>query len=228
MRMFTLLLILSSLSLTNAETWLEGDFSINPDFTYFYTEGDFPHPPPAEWYLTTGQRNLYSTLLEEVRDTYSFMIYGAQFLYTPGDSEDGVEDRFEMELMGEIPWGDPRLSVTDLWYEGNLMYIHVRYELEESQNRRLEALKSPVYPVSGGWGEASSLKEDGRWKALEMAVRQSVRNYWQPREYSRPRELSGQVFLRDFPRYGIFSGMHRASIMARFRFDPVVKYPSHD
>jgi hypothetical protein len=227
MRRFSLsFLFLFTLSSLFSLTWLEGDFHINKDFTYFYSErSDFPHPPPAEWYLTTGQKNLYHALMEDVHYLYSFMIYGAQFTYIPGDTQDGVEDRFTMELLHQIPWGDPQLSVTDLWYEGDELFIHTRYRLNESQSRRLEALKSSVYPVSGGWGESTSLEDRGRIKAVEAAVRQSVRNYWQPREYSRPRELSGQVFLREFPRFGIVHGNHRASIMGRFRFDSPVPYP---
>ncbi len=218
-----LLLLLPELS---ALTWLEGDFSLSKDFTYFYKEGeDFPLPPPPEWYLSEGQKTLYRTLLEDVRFLYSLRIYGARFRYTPGDTRDGVTDLFEWELAGEIEWGDPALSVTDLWFEGEEIYIHVRYELSPTQAARLEAWESPVFPVSGGWGEASLLTENTRREAVRLAVRQSVRNYWQPREYDRPRELSGQVFLREFPRFGRAQGNERAFVMTRFRFDPVVSYP---
>ena len=209
-----------------ALTWLEGDFSINKDYAYFIKEGnDFPLPPPPEWYLTTSQRNLYHTLMEDVRFLYSLMLYGARFTYVPGDSRDGVEDRFEWELMGEVAWGDPALSITDLWFEGNELYVHIRYRLSPTQAARIEAWESPAFPVSGGRGEYSMLKENSRKEAVRMAVRQSVRNYWQPREYNRPRELSGQVFLREFPRFGLGQGMEKASVMARFRFDPVISYP---
>jgi len=223
---FFLLLLLSLTPEIFGLTWLEGDFSISKDFTYFLKEGeDFPLPPPPEWYLSEGQKNLYRTLLEDVRFLLSLRLYGARFRYTPGDGRDGVEDLFEWELAGEIGWGDPALSVTDLWFEGEELYIHVRYELSPTQAARLDAWESPVFPVSGGWGEVSLLKEDTRREAVRMAVRQSVRNYWQPREYARPRELEGLVFLRDFPRFGKAQGMERAFVMTRFRFEPVVLYP---
>ncbi|MDC7223321.1 MAG: hypothetical protein PQJ60_06235 [Spirochaetales bacterium] len=220
------LLILTISPLLSALTWLEGDFSLNRDYAFFLREEeDYPLPPPAEWYLSDSEKNLYNTLLEEVRFLYSFMLYGARFVYIPGDSRDGVEDRFEWELMGEMSWGDPSLEITELWYEGKELYVHVRYTLSPSQAARLEAWESPVFPVSGGWGEFSALEENGRREAVKQAVRQSVRNYWQPRIYERPRELSGQVFLREFPRFAQGPATERAFVMTRFRFDPVVSYP---
>jgi hypothetical protein len=223
---YFLIFLMTLTPLLSAITWLEGDFSINKDYTYYYKEGeDFPLPPPPEWYLTTSQKNLYRTLLEDVQFLYSFMLYGAQFLYIPGDATDGVEDRFEWELMGELEWGDPSLKVTDLWFEGDRLYIHVRYYLSPTQAARLEAWESPVYPVSGGRGEYSFLKENSLPEAVKRAVRQSIRNYWQPREYNRPRELSGQVFLREFPRFRMGEGNEIASVMTRFHFDPIIKYP---
>ncbi|MBN2628812.1 MAG: hypothetical protein JXA95_19265 [Spirochaetales bacterium] len=222
---FPLLLLLLPAGLFGL-TWLEGDFSISRDFTYFVKEGEkLPVPPPPEWSLSEGQKTLYRTLLEEVRFLYSLRIYGARFHYIPGDTRDGVEDLFEWELTAELEWGDPSLSVTGLWFEGDDLFIHVRYRLSPTQAARMDAWESPAYPVSGGWGEVSLLSEDSCRESVRMAARQSVRNYWQPREYDRPREISGQFFLRDFPRFAKASGMRRASLMCRFRFDPIVSYP---
>lgn len=207
-----------------AQTWLEGDFHINRDYTYYYADGE-SFPPPPEWKLNEGQAGAYRTLADETAYLYSLRLYGARFTYIPGDARDGVEDRFSMELLGRIPDGDPRLTVTDLWFEGRELFIHTRYALEESQAARLRALESTVYPVGGGWGEASVLEEEGRLMAVEAAVRQSIRHYWQPREHNRPREITGQVFLRDFPRFGIKQGNHHASVMVRFRFDDPIAYP---
>ncbi len=59
------------------------------------------------------------TLLEQARVLLSGMVYGWSFSYIPGDKARRVEESFVLTPLAQIPWGSPRLRVTETEVDGD-------------------------------------------------------------------------------------------------------------
>ena len=161
--------------------------------------------------------------LEEAALYFAAMIYGWSFRYEIGERARGIgEDFGRLEPMGQIPWGDPRLAVTDVMRDGQRMRVWADYRMDASQQRRMGTWRmgtargiqgrgfSPLYGPSpdSTWLEI-------RYAALTDAARIAVREMVRANERNRPREVSGIISLASFPRFYVRSGQLVAS--ARFR-----------
>ncbi|MCL1836791.1 MAG: hypothetical protein FWG46_04505 [Treponema sp.] len=161
--------------------------------------------------------------LQEAALYYSAMIYGWSFHYDIGERARGIAEDFDVfEPMGEIPWGDPRMSVTEVETRGMTLRIWTDYRLNETQQRRIlrwrtgtvrNAQSIGYCPLEGPTSE--SLWLDIRHAALKDAARAAVRQMLRGSERNRPKEASGYISLASFPRFFIDSG--RWTAVARFR-----------
>ena len=90
------------------------------------------------------------------------MIYGFEFSYTPGDLRRNVEEKFSINQISVIDWGDPGLKIRKRGpvnsaggAERNRVNISFLYYTEEKQRSWLQYWSSgsfPPYRWKGGRG----------------------------------------------------------------------------
>jgi hypothetical protein len=90
---------------------------------------DREYPLPTE--------SLRRRALEEAAMFYSAMIYGWSFHYDIGERARGIEEEFELTPLGIIPWGDRKLSATDVELRDQKLCLWTDYRLDDPQKRRV-------------------------------------------------------------------------------------------
>ncbi len=154
--------------------------------------------------------------LEEASLVLGGMIYGWKFEYEVGERARGIEETFSLSEQGRVPFGDPRLSVTDAEADTHRLTVWISYVPDESQSRRLAYWKSGDFkPVSGAGSAPLAAPLEGKRAALEDAARAALRAYLRGTERNRPKEARGAIALVGEPRYRVDSGKWTA--VARFR-----------
>jgi hypothetical protein len=209
---FVLLLVLVSHAST--DELLQGRFwwELEP---YYPTEDEYP----------LSEETAIRRLLEEARYTFSGMLYGFEFVYTPPDKAREVEEVFRLEPIAEIPWGDPRLQVRQSWVREKRLYATLTYRVAPFQEARLQGWGSNAIPTAGGQARAELyLGFPQRTVAIEKAVKQAIREHLRERYFNKPREARGQVLLREVPLMGIVEGSYRASVDVKVQIDQVEPY----
>jgi len=166
---------------------------------------------------------------------FSAQIYGWSFHYDVGERARGIKEEFELNPLGEIRWGDPRLYVTHANFENRELQptIHrlaaflsawMDYRLTDAQRRRLEMWqKGNIRPAQAvGYSYIGGSTEGQTWlavkkNALEDSARAAVRAMLQGSERNRPKEVTGFISLESFPLFYMDSG--RQAVHARFRVE---------
>ena len=166
----------------------------------------------------------YRRALELAALFFSAQIYGWSFHYDVGERARGLAEIFELTPLGEIPWGDPRLFITDAYFHNRVLSMWLDYRPSDAQGRRLAMWsKGNIRPAQAtGFAFMHGPIEESEWlairkRALEDSARVAVRAMLQASERNRPREVTGYISLERFPAYWIDAG--RWATQARFRVD---------
>jgi hypothetical protein len=164
-------------------------------------------------------------LLEQARVVIGAMIYGYRFVYTPSDRARGVADRFEVTPIGEVPWGDPRLSVVWVLRQKDRISGRIAYELADFQSARRRAWSTNTLPTATGRAEESLFAgPEARQQSLTKAIEQAIRDYARGRMDNKPRELRGEVVIWE-PPYTVFgAGSYQTTVKVKLRIDEAVPY----
>lgn len=202
---------------------LEGDF-------FMYLE-----PKPADTLFQEGpeasgpgfdKEEVIATLLEEARLSFSGRLYGYRFSYTPPDKTRGVAEEFRLELLAEIPWGDPGLSFRQgTLRDGNVYHAELAYRIPEELYPWYESWWSSSLESAEGHGSAPAhLGLPGKQKALSEAVKQALRSHFRPRFRDKPRRITGEAVLSEAPVLGLRSGAWQVSVRVRLRRVDILPY----
>ena len=179
--------------------------------------GAYPVP------LETAERSL----LDDARQLISAMVYGWSFRYIPGDTSRSVAEQFVLTPLAEIPFGSPRLRVTETEVSDHetRLWARVLYTLNDDEARRRASWQSTTAAMSTGEGKASVIKgTGGRRASLEDAVRQAIQLGLHSRYLNTPREVSGVVVLWDDPQTRIGSGSYTTVATVKFLLSEIVPY----
>jgi hypothetical protein len=173
--------------------------------------------------------------LQEAALYYSAMIYGWSFHYDIGERARGIAEDFGVfEPMGEIRWGDPRLSVTDVTRNDTKLRVWTDYRMSDIQQKRIQLWRTGTVrnaqamgycPMEGPSPESGWL--DIRHAVLKDAARSAVRAMLRASERNRPKEATGYISLASFPRFYIDSGRWAASVRFRVQINEVVPFAAH-
>ncbi|GMO25570.1 MAG: hypothetical protein Ta2F_00920 [Termitinemataceae bacterium] len=172
--------------------------------------------------LDSAEASLWA--LEDAQSTFSAMIYGWSFDYTPADRQRGIEEYLSLKPEGEVLFGDDKIQITDARIDGDMYFIWVDYRLNQSQKRRITAWNSSPFfnanaqgygPLGGGPGVTD--RRDIKKVALEDAAKIALRTKLRQIQKNRPHRASGFIALSKFPIYRLKSG--RWSCVANFRIE---------
>ncbi|GMO21935.1 MAG: hypothetical protein Ta2B_00830 [Termitinemataceae bacterium] len=162
--------------------------------------------------------------LEDAQSTFSAMIYGWSFDYTPANPSRSIEESINLIAQGEIPFGDERMEVTDARRDNDLFFIWVDYELSDSQKRRMRAWNSVTSFSAQAQGFGSLQGETGianrkliKHGALEDAAKRAIKEKLRRMYKNRPMAAYGFIALSQFPIYKMKSGLWSA--VAHFRIE---------
>lgn len=202
-------------------------FAQNTDWleAVYWVERD-PVPQEGEEYPITKEIAA-KRALEEARFVFSGMIFGFRFIYTPSDRTRQVKEIFNLELLHQIPWGDPGLIPRDVMPRENQFIFRIRYNLSDHHIYRLESWMSNIHPVSSGIGEsvvAFGYKE--KLTAIREGVKAAIRSYGREGTLNKPREMSGEVLLVEPPYIVLDGGSYLAKVKIKLRDVEILPYKS--
>jgi hypothetical protein len=169
-----------------------------------------------------GKDTAGTRALQEAAMFFSGMIYGWSFHYDIGERARGIAEDFDVfEPMGEIVWGDPRLTVTEAEIRETKLLMWADYRLSELQQKRMQSWRMDMVRNAQGIGYCpiQGPTPDSTWldiqnAAVKDAARAAVRQMLRASERNRPKEVSGYIGLASFPRFFMASG--RWVAIARF------------
>lgn len=220
-----LFLFLSLLVQVEANEYLYGEFIYN--YNLDLKSNPFPGNSTEEFENKISEnfeRGVIEDLLEEARWIFSGMIYGFEVEYTPSDISRSVERYYRIDLFAQIVRGDIKLEVYDTFLENNLLYVFIRYKMDDYQVRRIEYWNSGVFDSAAAYGRAPFFSENSRINSIKDAIRISLENYLKSFEYNKPRLITGEVLLRESPSISISAGDYRAFVKSRLNIKNVQHY----
>ncbi len=164
-------------------------------------------------------------LLDEARYIFSAMIYGFTFEYQPSDRSRGVEERFQLTPVYQIPVGDPAVSVLQSWVDGTRLYVRLGYELHEHQAAWFRSWQSHAIPEVDGAGAAQWFGGfSQRVAAIQDALRSGCREYLRARVFARPQRVTGSILITDDPVINVYAGEYTARVTFSLRVDEIRHY----
>jgi hypothetical protein len=153
------------------------------------------------------------------------MIYGWRFTYTPSDRARKVAEYFTLEPIMEIPDNDPRFSLEGFDPAYPRVSTWAQFVLDDSTGRRNLYWKSVQFRSADGRGYGDRGREsDGIRDAYSDAVRSAVRAYARKLEKNKPKEIRGEVLLRENPRLFTEAGRFVADITVLVNLIEIVPY----
>lgn len=173
--------------------------------------------------------------LQEAAIYFSGVIYGWSFHYEIGERARGIAEDFDIfEPMGEIPWGDPRLIITESENRDMKLRVWVDYHLSEIQHRRTQLWRTGTIrnAQSTGYCSIQGASPNSGWMDIRKAVlkdaaRAAVREILRGSERNRPKEASGYISLASFPRFYLDSGQWAAAARFRIQITEIVPFAAY-
>jgi len=169
--------------------------------------------------------NVAEALLSEARRVFSSMIWGFEFVYVPYDKARAVPEELMIIPLGEIPWGDPRLTSSDLRSSGTQLRAYLAYRPDASVASRRMSWEGAPYESAQGQGCASlSGGMDARFKAMDEAAKEALRALLRPIVKNKPREIRGVFAYDKAPRLVVAGGNYVATLRIRVNVTEVRAY----
>ncbi len=161
------------------------------------------------------------------RFVLSGMVYGWKFSYVPYDKKRGVAEEFSLEPLAEIAADDPRFAILHLKPSYPRLLCVAEYSLDDSHARWITHWDSTVFRTSKGRGSGERVDEtNGIRAAYAGAIRSAIREHARKLEKNKPKEVTGEVLLRENPRLFPDEGRFVAEVRVLINVREVVPYRS--
>lgn len=156
----------------------------------------------------------------------SGMVYGWKFEYVPYDKARGVAEFFEFTPVQKLTEAElEKVNYAKPWIEDSFLNCWVEYRRTDPQLHIYKGWQSILNPKIRGEGYAK-LSEgfDGIQKACGEALKFAVRNYERKWIKSKPKEITGVVFMREPPKIGISAGRYKVTLDFFMETDRIIEY----
>ncbi len=164
-------------------------------------------------------------IIEFSRYILSAMAYGWKFSYTPYDKKRGVKEYFELIPIKPISKKDRSVKVKDIEVNYPYCYCWVEYKLPEIYRTRYKFWHKGSYKVIKGRGKGERSDElQGVYDAYTEAAKMAIRNYARKILKNKPKEITGEVLIRDTPRLFVESGYFKAELELYLNLKDVIPY----
>lgn len=196
-----------------------------------FISGVFIHPVSRYFDMDIEANNsdykMEEDFIEDIIEVVSGMIYGWEFQYTPSDYKRKIEENFILNPVSQIKKGDMNMKFRDNWVKDYIMYQNLVYRLEDFQKKRIESWNSTIVPTSSGEGESSIYLENGKSISLKEAIKDSIKKEFQSRGKDKPKNIKGQILLRENPRVYINSGSFKTQVEVLIIYKEINVYKHH-
>lgn len=178
---------------------------------------------------TAGESGVKRPPVRELEEIARFvlggMIYGWKFSYVPSDVKRNVAERFELVPIRDIAADDPRFSVDTVTPAYPRLTCWARFAVDETAARWMSYWDSVQFKSASGRGTGErSAETAGIRDAYADAVKLAVRGYARKLEKNKPKEISGEILLRDSPRLFSESGQFVAEVRLLVNIRELVPY----
>ncbi|OQA63757.1 MAG: hypothetical protein BWY39_00712 [Spirochaetes bacterium ADurb.Bin269] len=164
--------------------------------------------------------------LEEIgRYLVGGMIFGWHYTYTPPDARRNVGEFFDLVPIQSIPPNDPHFYLAEIAAEYPRLSSWARYDLQNDTAHWQNRWDSVVFRTSAGRGTGERTDETGGiLTAYRNALLQAVRAHARKEEKNKPKEIRGELLLRENPRMFTEGGLFVAEVRVRLSITETVPY----
>lgn len=155
----------------------------------------------------------------------SGFVFGWEFKYVPYDKTRQVKEHFEIKPKHEIPPDATSLKISELTPKYPYLYCYAEYTASEVLALRQQTWECISYKVVQGTGTGERIDEvQGIYNAYINAVKDAVRRHARSLTKNKPREICGQLMLRENPRLFMKSGTFYASLEMNIYIEKIFPY----
>ncbi len=217
--LLTLYLLTLAIPIYSTDKITDGRIILN----IWYNLEPMVYPKGSEYPIP--KEKAIKSLLKEARIILSGMVYGYTFTYTPPDSARKIKEYFQLKPIAEIKWGDKNLTIVSTRVERKRLYTKLAYTLTEYQKLRLTGWASSKIVQSSGIGKGNLFKgQSERITSFKNAIKEAIRNYLRPRILNKPREITGEVIIRESPYLIVREGNYITNVKIKLRIKEIVPY----
>jgi len=156
----------------------------------------------------------------------SGMIYGWSFDYVPYDKARGVQEYFEFKPIHELSKEEvSSINFTKPWIKDNILNCWIEYRRTDAQLHIYKSWRSVLNAKIKGEGYAKlSDGFEGLQEACAESLKYAVRNYQRKWIKTKPKEISGKVFMYEPPKIGVDSGRYKVTLDFFMQTDKILEY----
>ena len=155
----------------------------------------------------------------------SGMVYGWRFEYTPRDPSRGVDAYLSLEPLGEIDAASPGFSLSFIEEKGARLYCRAEFAFGEAALNSARLWSSAAYKTARGRGYGERGDEAaGAFAAYEGAIRDAIHESARAQAKNRPKEVRGEIKLKEEPRLFAASGRFVADADFLINIKEIVPY----
>lgn len=153
------------------------------------------------------------------------MSYGWEFSYTPSDARREVKEVFEIKAIGELEIKKEEISIKEVRVKYPYIHCWAEYNLSSDEVARQKSWKDLKYKTIKGMGEGLRKNEtEGVKTAYTNAIKKAIREYARKIQKNKPKEIIGEVLIKDCPRLFCASGLFKAEIELYINIKEIVPY----
>ena len=180
--------------------------------------------------VETVEKNAFALPVRKIKEVtpliLSGMVYGWNFVYVPYDKARGVPEYFEFTPVHELSESELKaVNYAKPWIKDSILNCWVEYRRSDAQVHVYKGWASVLHPRIKGEGYAQlSDGFEGIQAACSEALKLAVRNYERKWIKSKPKEISGTVFMSEPPKIGVDAGRYKVTLDFFMETAKIVEY----